>query len=306
MNISKHIPVLLNEVVEGLNLKPGDNVIDATIGGGGHAKEILKKTSPDPSRPTNREGKLLAIDWDKRALDISRKYLKNFENRIIFKQGNYADIKKITYESRISPISAILLDLGLSSDQLKDRFRGFSFESEDALDMRFSDQVATNAFDIVNTWPENDLEKIFIEYGEERHAARAAKNIMAARNRAPIQTAKDLANTVMRGVGRRGRTRIHPATRIFQALRIAVNHELENLERALPDMVDLLAPGGRLAVITFHSLEDRIAKQMFREMSRREKPVIHLINKKVIKTSREEVLANRASRSAKLRIIEKI
>lgn len=296
MEKSQHIPVLLNEVIEGLNLSVNDTVIDATIGCGGHAKAILDKIGP--------KGILLGIDWDKDAIERARVYLKEHEDQVILKQGNYIDIKKIAYESRISKINAILLDLGLSRDQLKDFSRGFSFQAEGPLDMRFSDQGLTKASDIVNTWPENDLVQIFEEYGEERHAARAAQNIIAARKLAPIETAKDLADVVMRGVGKHGR--IHPATRIFQALRIATNKELDNVSQALPEMIDLLAIHGRLAVISFHSLEDRILKQYFRSMSRAEDPKITLINKKVIKPAREEILENSASRSAKLRIIEKI
>lgn len=293
-----HIPVLLEESIAGLNLKANDNVIDATVGGGGHARIILEKIAPN--------GKLLGIDWDSKAIEIAKDELKEFVDRAILKQGNYTNIKNIAYESGFFPINAILLDLGLSSDQLKDKSRGFSFQSEDSLDMRFSDQESTTALDIVNTWPESDLIKIFREYGEERHAARAAKNILAARQRAPIRTAKDLAYTATRGAGGRGRSRLHPATRIFQALRIAVNHELENVKEALPQMIDILSPGGRMSVITFHSLEDRIAKQLFREYSKAENPSIKLINKKVIKPDRCEILSNRASRSAKLRIIEKL
>jgi len=293
-----HIPVLLQEAVLGLNLSSGDNVIDATVGGGGHAKAILEKTYPD--------GKLLGVDWDKMAIEMASEALKDFGNRAILKQGNYSDIKKIVYESGFSEIRAVLLDLGASCDQFKDLSRGFSFESDESLDMRFSDQVSTTAFDIVNTWPENDLAKIFTEYGEERHAARAAKNIITARRDAPILTAKDLAYTAMRGVGWRGRQRLHPATRVFQALRIAVNSEFENIQKGVPDMVDILDRGGRMAVITFHSLEDRIVKNIFKSMSKADVPIVKLINKKVIKPSREEVLSNRASRSAKLRIIEKL
>lgn len=171
--------------------------------------------------------------------------------------------------------------------------------------MRFSDQGTLTAREIVNTWPEKSLERIFTEYGEERHAARAAQAIAAARKRAPINTTRELADVVVRGAGGRGRYRIHPATRIFQALRIATNGELENLKRALPELVSLLAPGGRMAVLSFHSLEDRIVKFFFRDAARAQAPTITLVNKKVKKPTRAEALANKPSRSAKLRIIQK-
>jgi 16S rRNA (cytosine1402-N4)-methyltransferase len=296
MDKSIHIPVMIDEVIGGLNLKSGDSVVDATIGGGGHALEILRATAPD--------GKLLGIDWDKQAIARIAKYLSKNKSRVTLKAGNYKDIKKIAYESGISEISGILLDLGLSWDQLKDGDRGFSFSSQGALDMRFSDQEALTAGDIVNTWSENDLAHIFKTYGEERHAARAAQLIIAARKRAPILTVSDLVDVVLRGAGRRGR--VHPATRIFQALRITTNRELENIELALPEMISMLKIGGRIAVITFHSLEDRIVKNCFKSESRKDNPSIKLINKKVIKPSREEVLENPASRSAKLRVVEKL
>ncbi|MBI2636854.1 MAG: 16S rRNA (cytosine(1402)-N(4))-methyltransferase RsmH [Parcubacteria group bacterium] len=305
MSESLQIPVMLSEVVKGLNLSPGDSVIDATVGGGGHAEAILEATAPN--------GRLLAIDWDKDAIKRSQERLAKYQNRVTFKQANYTETKAIAYEQRFYPVRAVLLDLGLSYDQLKDESRGFGIYTQGPLDMRFSDQVDLTAKEIVNTWPEKSLERIFTEYGEERHAARAAKAIAAARKLAPINTTSELADVVVRGVGWRGRHRMHPATRIFQALRIATNGELDNLKRALPDMVALLAPGGRMAVLSFHSLEDRIVKFFFRGLARAETrspggacPTITLVNKKVIKPTRAEALANRASRSAKLRIVEKL
>jgi len=289
---------MISEAVEGLALKPGDSVIDATVGGGGHSQAILEATSPD--------GRLLAIDWDQDAIGRSKKRLAAYRERVIYQQANYTETKQIAYEQRFYPVSAILLDLGLSYDQLKDESRGFSFNLEGPLDMRFSDQVALTAKEIVNTWPEKSLEHIFTEYGEERRAAHAAQAIAAARKRAPINTTRELVDVVVRGAGGRGRYRIHPATRIFQALRIATNGELENLKRALPELISLLRPGGRMAVLSFHSLEDRIIKFFFKDLAARENPVITLVNKKVIKPSRAEALANRPSRSAKLRIIQKI
>ncbi|OJI06184.1 16S rRNA (cytosine(1402)-N(4))-methyltransferase [bacterium CG10_46_32] len=298
MDESLQIPVMLEEVISGLNLTPGALVIDATIGGGGHAEAILTATAP--------QGKLLGLDWDKDAITRSGNRLAAYQDRVVLKQANYTETKTIAYEQRFYPVSALLLDLGLSRDQLKDGARGFAIQTEGPLDMRFSDQVSLTAKEIVNTWPEKSLEQIFTEFGEERHAARAAQAIAAARKLAPINTTRELADVVVRGVGRRGRYHIHPATRIFQALRIATNREFENIKQALPEMVSLLAPGGRIAVLTFHSLEDRIVKFFFRDLARAEHPTIALVNKKVIKPGRPEVLGNKASRSAKLRIIEKL
>jgi len=310
MNTTAHIPVLVSEVIAGLNLKPGDNVIDATIGGGGHALAILEATAP--------KGKLLGIDWDKTAVARAQNRLAKYKNRLILKSGNYRGIKAITYESGFNEISAILLDLGLSTDQLKDQSRGFSFSAQGPLDMRFSDEELTTAAAIVNTWSEKDLAHIFRKYGEERHASRIAHLITTVRQSAPFTSGLELADVVLRGAGRRG-SRIHPATRIFQALRIAINHELENLEAALPDLVEILESSGRLAIISFHSLEDRIVKQFFKRESSDclcppelpacrcgHQPSLRLINKKVITPSSEEIRRNPAARSAKLRVAAKI
>jgi 16S rRNA (cytosine1402-N4)-methyltransferase len=299
---------MIEQVVEGLNIQPNAHIIDATLGGGGHAKALLKASAPN--------GKLLGIDLDEEAIERTKGSLAEFGDRVKIRQGNYTEIKKIAYEQQFSEVGAILLDLGLSSDQLKSESRGFGINTKGKLDMRFSSQMHTTAADIVNTWPENDLATIFTEYGEERHAARAAKAIASARKLAPIETIEDLLPIVISGAGTRGWQRIHPATRIFQALRIATNKELDNLKEALPEMISLLSPptvkgttttvGGRMAVITFHSLEDRIVKQYFKSLAKADNPSIKLINKKVIKPEREEILENRASRSAKLRIIERI
>lgn len=310
MKTTAHIPVLLNEVIANLNLKSGDNVIDATLGGGGHAEAILEATEPT--------GRLLGIDWDNQAVKRAETRLAKYKKRIILKTGTYTDIKKIAYESDFTPIHAILLDLGLSTDQLKDSARGFSFSADGALDMRFSGQGALTAGKIVNTWPENELAHIFRVYGEERHAARIARHIVATRQTAPISSVPELVALVLRGAGKRG-GRIHPATRAFQALRIATNSELDNIARVLPEALSLLAPGGRLAVISFHSLEDRIVKHYFRDKAVEcicppllpvcrcgHKAEVKLITKKAITPSPAEIKANPASRSAKLRVIEKL
>jgi 16S rRNA (cytosine1402-N4)-methyltransferase len=283
---------MIKEVVAGLSPKPGDNVIDATIGGGGHAEAILKATGPN--------GKLLGIDWDKQAIARTQERLAPYKNRVILKAANYIELPNIIRELNFTPVNGIILDLGLSSDQLTDNTRGFSFNANGPLDMRFSDQSLTTASQIVNTWSEEELAHIFHEYGEERHAARIARLIVASRRRAPIASSLELANLVRRGVGRRG-GRIHPATRIFQALRLAVNSELENIAHALPLLAEILSPGGRIAVISFHSLEDRIVKRLFKQEG-----LLQIINKHVIKPGREEILANAASRSAKLRIAQRV
>lgn len=310
-NVSLHVPALVKEVIAGLNLKPGDTVIDATVGGGGHARALLEVTAPN--------GRLLGIDWDRKAIALASEALQEYESRIILKVGNYRDIKIIAYESGFNAVSAILLDLGLSSDQLADQARGFSFKAVGPLDMRFSDQEKLTAQTIVNSWSEKDLAHVFRTYGEDRHAARIAHTIVASRQRAPIASVLELVALVMRGAGSRGRGGLHPATRIFQALRLATNSELQNLQSALPDLVDLLAPAGRLAVISWHSLEDRIVKNWFRAESRscvcppelpicqcRHQPRLRLINKKVITPGAEEIKHNPRARSAKLRIIEKL
>ncbi len=311
MPVSTHIPVLVKEVVAGFNLKSGDNVLDATLGGGGHGAAILEATAPN--------GRLLGIDWDPKAVELAKKRLRKYQNRIILRTGNYTEIKRFSYESGFTPINAILLDLGLSSDQLADRSRGFSFQSQGPLDMRFSDQGELTAGIIVNTWSENDLAHILREYGEERHATRIAQHIVASRRSAPINSVEELVAVVLRGAGARGGSRIHPATRIFQALRIATNQELRNLSQVLPAAVDLLAVGGRVAVIAFHSLEDRIVKQWFKAEARGcicppelplcrcdHKARLKLITKKAVVAAPPELKANPRSRSAKLRIAQKI
>jgi len=311
MNTPAHIPVLVSEVIEQLHLASGDHAVDATLGGGGHAAAILAATAPD--------GMLIGIDWDASAVARARERLTPYEKRIILVKNTYRNIKDVVYESRINTISAILLDLGLSRDQLEDQSRGFGFQTQGQLDMRFSDEEGVTASDIVNSWSEDELTNIFRIYGEERHAARVAHHIIATRKLAPIRTVPELVDQVMRGAGRRGGHRVHPATRIFQALRIAVNKEFENITAALPDMIDLLKPGGRIAVLTYHSLEDRIVKQFFRDAATDcicppEVPIcscdhrakIRLINKRVIVPTEAEQKQNPSSRSAKLRVVEKL
>jgi 16S rRNA (cytosine1402-N4)-methyltransferase len=297
-----HIPVLYQEVLAGLQLKPGGYYIDATVGGGGHARGILIASAPD--------GKLLGIDADPTAVALAREQLAEFGKRVILVQGNFANLEEIALGHGFCPVDGILLDLGLSSMQLETAGRGFSFQLDGPLDMRFAPSQTTTAADLVNTLSVEELAGILSQYGEEPRARRIARAIVAER---PIHTTGELAALVERTVGRR--RRIHPATRTFQALRIAVNDELECLAEALPQALRFLMPGGRLVITSFHSLEDRLVKGFFRNEARDclcppEAPIctcghraaLGIVTKKPIRPSADEVTANPRSRSAKLRI----
>lgn len=292
-----HIPVLQKEVLEFLDPKPGENLIDCTIDGGGHAMEILKKNSPD--------GKLLGIDLDKKMIAALEAKIKSENlNNLIVAEGNFKNLKKIAEEKKISNVSGILIDLGWSSIQIEESGRGFSFLKNEPLDMRYSNSGMTAA-EAVNRLDEKELADIFWQYGEERFSRRIAKKIVEARKKKRILTAFDLVEAVKMSVPRSyERGRLHPATRVFQALRIYVNQELENLKEVLPQAVEILAPEGRLAVISFHSLEDRIVKNFFREAKKEGK--LEILTKKPIVPSDEEIKANSRSRSAKLRVVRKI
>lgn len=292
-----HVSVLLDEIIENLNPKPGDNFVDCTLGNGGHAIEIFKKTSPN--------GKLLGIDFDKEAIKKAESRIEEEaldKKRIFFVQGNFANLAEIVNEVNFKNIKGILLDLGMRTEHLEESGRGFSFQKDEPLDMRFGvlDETRTTAAEIINSWPKEELDKIFWKYGEERKSRQIAATIFSARRKKRILTSKELANLIL-GVygGRRGK--IHPATKVFQALRIVVNDELENLNKVLPQAIDLLKKGGRIAVISFHSLEDRIVKHFFKENNR-----LKIITKKPLIPSEEEVYRNPKSRSAKLRVAEKL
>lgn len=292
-----HIPVLQKEVLEFLDPKPGENLIDCTIDGGGHAMEILKKISPD--------GKLLGIDLDKKMIAALEAKIKSENlNNLIVAEGNFKNLKKIAEEKKISNVSGILIDLGWSSIQIEESGRGFSFLKNEPLDMRYSNSGMTAA-EAVNRLDEKELADIFWQYGEERFSRRIAKKIVEARKKKRILTTFDLVEVVKTSVPRSyERGRLHPATRVFQALRIYVNQELENLKEVLPQAVEILAPEGRLAIISFHSLEDRIVKNFFREAKKEGK--LEILTKKPIVPSDEEIKANSRSRSAKLRAIKKV
>lgn len=299
----KHVPVLLGEVVESLQLNPGDNVIDCTLGDGGHSAEILKKIGPN--------GKLLGIDADPESLLRAKKNLYEFGDRAVYVRDNFVNLKKIVQENKFGKIKGVLMDLGWSSPQFEERGRGFSFQKDEVLDMRYDTSIGTpTAKEILNTLSEKELEKIFREYGEEKNSRKIASLIIKEREKQEIKTTTDLVNIILeinknkKSPSTRLRTsKIHPATRVFQALRIAANNELDILKSVLPDAVDLLESNGRLAVISFHSLEDRIVKHYFKSQQNK---TIKIINKKPITCSEEECKENPRARSAKLRVVERI
>ncbi len=295
-----HIPVLLAEVILNLNPKPNQNFVDCTLGGGGHAEAILEKTSP--------QGKLLGIDWNKASLRIAQKRLASFKNRSIFVCDNFVNLTKIVRENNFVPISGILLDLGLSSYLLEAAKLGFSFRINEYLDMRYGQPTAVmgqlTAADIVNTYLEKELIKIFKKYGEERYAKAIVREIVQVRKKEKIDTTFKLVNVISKAVPEfYKRRRIHPATKVFQALRVAVNDELENLRQVLPQAQEMLEPKGRLIVISYQSLEDRIVKNFFKEKSKED--TIKIITKKPIIPHYKEIVRNPRSRSAKMRVAER-
>jgi 16S rRNA (cytosine1402-N4)-methyltransferase len=311
--MSIHKPVLLKEVVAGLNLKAGDIAVDATLGGGGHSQAILEKIG--------KRGKLVAIDWDAEAIKSFQRSLLIGQSKVVhFVQDNFAKLNNILGGLQIKKATAILADLGFSSDQLEDPVRGLSFQKDGPLDMRLDPRSEMPAWKIVNQYPLSDLEKIIRELGEERFAGRIARKICEARKKKRILTTGELADLIEKTIpGKRFFQRIHPATKTFQALRIEVNQELENLKSFIPQAIDNLAPGGRLAIISFHSLEDRIVKNIFRENARgcicpksfpkcvcKRETKIKIITRKPIVPGNEEINHNPRSRSAKLRVCEKV
>lgn len=299
-----HIPVLLQEVIQFLNPQPNGHFIDCTLGAGGHSKAILEKTAP--------EGKLLAFDLDNEAIKRFQQYVNNcgLGNRVTLAQENFSRLKTITDTYRITSVDGVVLDLGFSSDELEQDGRGFSFLKDEPLDMRYhgEDESQNTAADILNYWSYEDIVKIFREYGEERDAGKIARRIMVERRNVKIQTTRELVNIVLRAkfdsIVLYPHHRIHPATKVFQALRIAVNQELDNLTKVLPQAIEAVKPGGKVAVISFHSLEDRIVKNFFREQ--KEKGNVKIVTKKPVQATEEEIKNNPRSRSAKLRVAEKV
>lgn len=289
-----HTPVMLQEVLDLLNLHPGMRVLDATIGAGGHAKRILERIQP--------QGFLIGMDQDKEILEVARDSLGTSDRVRLFCE-NFRNAGRLLQRERIQPLDACLLDLGVSSYQLEKRERGFSFQTDGKLDMRMDTASSLTAFELVNRLPEREMADLLHRLGQERYARRIASSIVRARHRQPIQTTGQLAELIGRAVPYRGGSRVHPATRTFQAFRMAVNQELEALEEALPQMAALLKTGGRICVISFHSLEDRAVKFFFRRLVTEKQ--MNWITKKPLTPSPAERLKNPRSRSAKLRVAEK-
>ena len=303
-----HTPVLLRETIEGLAIKENGIYVDGTAGGGGHSAEILKHLTT---------GKLISIDQDPDAITMLTQKFKKNENAIVIK-GNFGNMKDLLELRGVRRVDGVLLDIGVSSHQLDTASRGFSFHEDAKLDMRMS-QSGVTAEELVNTLPYEELRRIIAEYGEERYASSIAKGIIAARELEPVTTTLQLAEIVKASVPQKVRRDGHPARKTFQAIRIAVNDELNVLSRGLQDAFKLLGKGGRLAVITFHSLEDRIVKQQMADLCRGctcpkdfpvcvcgNKPKARLVNKKPVCANETELADNPRARSAKLRICEKI
>ena len=303
-----HIPVLLQETIDGLDIKENGIYVDGTAGGGGHSSEILKRLTT---------GKLISIDQDPDAIKTLTQRFKDNENAIIVK-GNFGNMKDLLELRGVGRVDGVLFDLGVSSHQLDTAERGFSFHEDAPLDMRMS-QSGVSAEELVNTLPYEELRRIIFEYGEEKYAPAIAKGIIAAREQEPITTTLQLAEIIKANVPQKVRREGHPARKTFQAIRIAVNDELNVLSRGLDDAFKLLGRGGRLAVITFHSLEDRIVKQRMASWCQGcicpkdfpvcvcgNKPKAKIVNKKPVCANETELTENPRARSAKLRICEKI
>lgn len=302
-----HMPVLLQETIQALAVQPGGRYIDCTLGGGGHAAAILEHSSPG--------GQLLGIDADPNAINIARTRLEAYRDSTLLVNANFVDLQTVCIKYDFFPVHGILFDLGLSSLQLGDTERGFSFQHDAPLDMRLNPIQEITAADIINHYSETELSHLIRTYGEEGHSHRIARRILRER---PIQTTLHLARVIEQAVGGR-RDKIHPATKTFQALRIEVNQELEHLQAALKQAVNLLGLGGRLVVISYHSLEDRIVKRFMQQESRDcicppgtpscvcgHTASLRLITKKVITPSPAEVQLNPRSRSAKLRVAQRL
>ena len=286
---SRHIPVLLHEAIQGLNLKDGDIFLDGTLGGAGHSLAVAEKFGD--------EVEIIGIDRDADALKQSEERLRALTHSAYLRLESFRNLDDVLLDLGVKQINAVLLDLGISSDQLDDSGRGFSFQRDEPLDMRMSKKGITAA-DILNSWDEHAIELVLRGFGEEKHSRRIARDIVEKRKQKPFRTTQDLVDIVGDKKGR-----IHPATQTFQAIRIAVNEELAALEEGLAKAFEALAPSGRLAVISFHSLEDRIVKNFMRDKAKEGKA--KLIVKKPITPTEEEIDRNPRSRSAKLRILEK-
>lgn len=307
-----HVSVLLEECIQGLNIKPDGSYLDGTLGGAGHSEAICHHLG--------EKGVLIGIDQDRHAIGAAQKRLEKFENRIILYQDNFANVKNVLEKVEVLKVNGILLDLGVSSYQLDEAERGFSYMQDGPLDMRMDPEGLRSAQNVINEYSEEDLARIIKEYGEERWAKRIARFIVEERKKKPFTTTMELVEVIKKAVPKGARRDgPHPAKRTFQAIRIEVNQELAILEQSIKDMVDVLDTGGRLCIITFHSLEDRIVKQTFRHLENPcvcppdfpicicgKQPVAKIITRKPILPTNEEIGKNPRARSAKLRILEKI
>lgn len=307
----KHISVLLNESIEGLAIKPDGIYADGTLGGGGHSFEIASGLTSG--------GRLIGIDRDKEAIAAAKKRLSDFEC-VTYVHSNYNEIKNILEDLNIDKIDGAIIDLGVSSYQLDCTERGFSYMEDAPLDMRMDKDSSFSAYNVINEYPKEELTRIFYEYGEEKFSKKVAELICEARKTAPVKTTLELVEIIKKAIPERFRQKgSHPAKRVFQAVRIEVNSELEPLKKAIEDFFDVLNPGGRLCIITFHSLEDRIVKQTFASFAKgctcpkdfpicvcNNKPRGKVITGKPILPSDEEIEFNKRSKSAKLRICEKL
>lgn len=309
----RHIPAMLNEVIFYLNCRPGKTYVDGTLGGSGHAGAICDRITPG--------GVFIGIDQDLDAINHAKVTLQNYDLDIHLLHGNFIRLPEFFSQLNISAVDGILVDLGLSLNQLENSGRGFSFLKDEPLDMRMDTRSAQTAEQIVNNLAQEDLQNLFREYGEERWAKQIARNIVSIRRQKKIGTSKQLAQIVTSSIPARAasKQKIHPATRVFMALRIAVNQELESIKAFMDCAVDYLNPGGRLCVLSFHSLEDRIVKQRLKVLEKGctcpprlpqcvcgQKPQIRLLTKKVARPTEEEVTANPMARSTRLRAAEKI
>ena len=307
----EHIPVLLKECIDGLNIKPEGTYVDGTLGRAGHSKEIVKRLTT---------GKLIAIDRDMKAIEEARENLKEYKDKIIYVHSNFSRIGEILDDLSIDKVDGMLFDLGVSSPQLDDASRGFSYMSDGPLDMRMDESSPLTACDIVNGWSEGELKRILFDYGEERYAPRIARAIVKKREEKKIETTLELVEIIKSALPAQAlREKQHPAKRTFQAIRIAVNEELTSISKLLDTAMDRLNEGGRIAVISFHSLEDRIVKSAIASKEKGctcppEFPVctcgfvqtMRSVNRKPILPTKEELERNPRSRSAKLRIAERI
>ena len=309
MDIFYHTPVLVETVTRYLSVNPDGIYVDGTLGGGGHAESILTNISP--------KGKLIGFDMDIDAITFSKTRLGKFKDRILFIHGNFSNIKQHLNNLGVNRIDGLLLDLGLSSHQIDDARRGFSFREGNRIDMRMDREQQIDGWKVINTYDQNRLADVFWKFGEERNSRRIAKCIIERRDKKQIESTEELAEIISSSTGKQYLNKT--LARIFQAIRIEVNNELENLRKALNDSVELLRTGGRIAVISYHSLEDRIAKDFFKEESRsvissgnkyipdlQRNALLEVLSKKPIIPSEEEIVVNPRARSAKLRVAERL